>query len=142
MYERHHQPMLSRRKFLLRLLGHALVAVIIVGGSLLLGVWGFMTFCELTAIDALLNATMLFGGMGQWGNRHRADAGKLFASFYALYAGLVFLILAGALFAPLLHRFLHHFHLEMVDVDAQPRRSQAGHNRRRPAREVRRCSAA
>ena len=92
--------MLSRRKFLLRLLGHALVALIIVGGSLLLGIWGFMAFCEMTAIDALLNATMLLGGMGPVGAIATVPvAGKLFASFYALYAGLVFLILAGVLLA-------------------------------------------
>ena len=135
MYERHHQPMLSRRKFLLRLLGHALVALIIVGGSLLLGVWGFMAFCTMTPIDALLNATMLLGGMGPVGAIATVPvAGKLFASFYALYAGLVFLILAGVLLAPLLHRFLHRFHLEMVDEAVQPRRSPASHNRHRPAR--------
>ena len=139
MYERHHQPMLSRRKFVLRLLGHALVAAVIVGGSLLLGIWGFMTYCGMTLIDALLNATMLLGGMGPVGAIATvSDAGKLFASFYALYAGLVFLILAGVLLAPLLHRFLHHFHLEMVDEDAQPRRSPASANQQRSASKTKR----
>ena len=129
MYEKHHQPMLPRAKFLLRLLGHALVALIIVGGSLLFGVWGFMTFCGMTPIDALLNATMLLGGMGPVGNLAAAEVpGKLFASFYALYAGLVFLILAGVLLAPLLHRFLHRFHLEMVDEDGQPGKQRARRN--------------
>ena len=31
---------------------------------------------------------------------------------YALYAGLVFLIVAGILFVPLFHRVLHRFHFE------------------------------
>jgi hypothetical protein len=36
---------------------------------------------------------------------------------YALYAGLIFLLVAGVLFVPLFHRFLHHFHLEMDSTD-------------------------
>jgi hypothetical protein len=41
------------------------------------------------------------------------NAGKIFASFYALYAGIVFLVVAGVLFAPAFHRMLHHFHLDL-----------------------------
>jgi hypothetical protein len=37
-------------------------------------------------------------------------AGKLFAGFYALYAGLVFIVTAGLLFAPLVHRLMHRLH--------------------------------
>jgi hypothetical protein len=40
----------------------------------------------------------------------RTDGGKLFAGIYALYAGLVFLITVGLLFAPLVHRMMHRFH--------------------------------
>jgi hypothetical protein len=36
--------------------------------------------------------------------------GKLFASFYALYSGLVFIVTAAMLFTPLMHRLLHKFH--------------------------------
>ncbi len=45
-------------------------------------------------------------------NQLHTDAGKLFASIYALYSGTVFLVTAGFVIAPLLHRFLHRFHLE------------------------------
>jgi hypothetical protein len=41
------------------------------------------------------------------------EAGKLFAAFYALYSGIAFLTLAGVLFAPIYHRFLHKMHLDM-----------------------------
>ncbi len=43
-------------------------------------------------------------------NDPQTVAGKLFAGFYALYAGLVFIVTAGLLFAPVLHRLLHRFH--------------------------------
>jgi hypothetical protein len=62
-------------------------------------------------MDALLNASMLLGGMGPVGEI-RSTAGKLFAAAYALYAGLVFLAAAGIVGAPLFHRFIHRFHLE------------------------------
>ncbi len=38
--------------------------------------------------------------------------GKLFSGLYALYSGLVFLVAAGVLLAPVLHRLLHDFHWE------------------------------
>ena len=40
----------------------------------------------------------------------RTGAGKLFAGFYALYAGLVFIVTAALLFTPILHRLIHRFH--------------------------------
>jgi len=40
-----------------------------------------------------------------------SDAAKLFAGCYALYCGLVLLVVTGILAAPVLHRLLHQFHL-------------------------------
>jgi len=39
-------------------------------------------------------------------------SGKVFASLYALYAGLFFIAVAAVLMAPFLHRMLHRFHLD------------------------------
>jgi hypothetical protein len=60
-------------------------------------------------VDALLNTTMLLGGMGPV-NAPLSVAGKLFASAFALYSGLIFLVVAGLMAAPILHRLLHTFH--------------------------------
>ena len=38
-------------------------------------------------------------------------AGKLFPGFYALYAGLVFIVSAALILTPVLHRLLHRFHV-------------------------------
>ena len=54
---------------------------------------------------------MLLGGMGPV-DLPRSDAGKLFAGVFALYSGLVVLIAAGLLLAPVMHRVLHKFHWE------------------------------
>jgi hypothetical protein len=45
-------------------------------------------------------------------NEIHTPAGKLFASFYALFSGVVFLASVGILIAPLAHRLLHWLHLE------------------------------
>ena len=66
---------------------------------------------ELAWPDAFLNASMLLGGMGPV-NPVRTTAGKWLAGCYALFAGLVFLVLAGVMLAPVIHHALERFHLE------------------------------
>jgi hypothetical protein len=111
MYEHRSQPLLPRLAFIRRLLLHAGVAVAVIVGSLLMGVLGYHFLEGLAWIDALVNAAMLLGGMGPVDTLH-TEAGKLFASFYALYSGIVFLLAVGVIVAPVFHRILHHFHLE------------------------------
>ncbi len=116
MYEHKHDPLLPVAKFKQRLVHHAIAAMGIVAGSLAMGVIGFHFLSDLAWIDALLNAAMLLGGMGPVGELQNWSAmGKIFASIYALYSGIIFLIVAGLLFAPIFHRFMHRFHLELTD---------------------------
>ena len=42
----------------------------------------------------------------------RTSSGKLFASAYAIFSGVAFLSTIGVLMTPLVHRFLHRFHVE------------------------------
>jgi len=109
MYESYKQPPLPRAHFVRRLLLHIVAAVSMVLASLALGMAGYAWFEHLPWRDAFLNAAMLLGGMGPV-DPPRTDGGKVFAGMYALYAGLVFLITAGIVFAPILHRLLHKFH--------------------------------
>ena len=115
MFEHHKQPLLTSRQFILRQFIFLLVAIGIIIGSLVMGMLGYHFFENLSWIDALVNAAMILGGMGPVNALH-TEAGKLFASFYALYSGIVFLVSVGVILAPLYHRFLHRFHLEMEDA--------------------------
>lgn len=110
MYEHHRQPLASRRVFVQRLTNNGLIAFVLLMFSLGLGILGYHFFEQLSWIDSLLNASMILGGMGPV-NPVQTVAGKLFASFYALYSGVVLLASIGVLAAPIFHRFLHHFHL-------------------------------
>ena len=96
----------------MRLARHGLLAFGLIAGSLFIGVAGYHYFEGFSWLDSLVNASMILGGMGPV-NPLQTTAGKLFASFYALYSGMVFLIAAGVVFAPVFHRVMHHFHLEM-----------------------------
>jgi hypothetical protein len=116
MYEHRNQSLLPRPAFLLRLTTHIGIAIGVILGSLAMGILGYHFLEGLPWIDALVNASMLLGGMGPVDSL-RTTAGKLFASFYALYSGMVFLVAVGIIFAPIFHRILHHFHLEAEGED-------------------------
>lgn len=109
MYESKHQPPLPRVGFAHRLIGHLAIAFGLLAVSLAAGMVGYVVFENLSWVDAFLNAAMLLGGMGPV-NPPQTTAGKLFAGCYALYAGLVFIVTAALVFAPILHRLMHHFH--------------------------------
>jgi hypothetical protein len=111
---RRHSSMPSRAVFIARLTRNVTIAVGIVVASLAIGTGGYHFLGGLPWVDALLNSSMILTGMGP------VDAmvtlsGKLFATAYALFSGVVFLTMVAVLFAPLLHRFLHRFHLEFEE---------------------------
>ena len=109
--ERLREPLAPRHVFIGRLLRSAAVTAVLIGGSLLIGVLGYHVLGGLEWIDALVNASMILGGMGPVDPIH-STAGKLFVSAYALFSGFALLSSAGVLIAPVFHRFIHRFHLE------------------------------
>jgi hypothetical protein len=117
MYEHRSDHLLPRLQFYGRLLRSAGLASLVVFGSLAIGVIGYRVLEGLTWIDALLNASMILGSMGPVDPLH-STAGKLFASAYALYSGLVFVVATGILAAPAVHRLLHRFHVEQTDLSS------------------------
>jgi len=114
MYEPRHRKPIPRRHFVRRLLKHALVSAALIVFSLAAGMVGYHRYEGLPWLDAFLNSAMLLGGMGPVEFPH-TDNGKLFAGLYAMYSGLVFLIAAGVIVAPVLHRMLHLFHWQETE---------------------------
>jgi hypothetical protein len=124
MYERHHQPLISQIAFLQRMLRHWLASLAIVALSLGIGMVGYHWLEGFPWVDSFLNASMILGGMGPV-NGLQTDGGKIFAGLYALYSGLILLVIAGILLAPVLHRILHHFHLN-TEEGIPPNKSRSG----------------
>ncbi len=111
LYEHRSEPILSRASFAWRMARHGLVAGLLIAFVLLVGVLGYRWTEGMGWLDALLNASMILGGMGPIGEL-QTMGGKLFASAYALTCGVVGMAVFGVLFAPVAHRLLHRFHLD------------------------------
>ena len=105
------KPLPPPKVFFRRLLTSSAVGLALVIGSLAVGMAGYHGYEGLPWIDAFLNASMILSGMGPL-LQPVTVAGKLFAGLYALYSGLAVLVIAGVIFGPVVHRFLHRFHIE------------------------------
>jgi len=128
-FEPLHKPLLPKAKFYKRLFNNSLIALLIILISLSIGVSGYMGLADMNFVNALLNASMILGGMGPVDVLPN-DASKYFASAYALFSGVTFLSIVGVLFAPLLHRLMHRYHLETDEEEEEeeqsPKKNKSG----------------
>jgi len=112
MFEPRTRPLLPRRAFYGRLARSSAVASAILLAALGLGMAGYHGFEKLPWLDAFLNASMILSGMGPVA-QIQSTGGKMFAGCYALFSGLSFITAVGVVSAPIVHRFLHKFHLDI-----------------------------
>lgn len=111
MFEKKHQALAPTSTFFIRLLKTTGLGLLAIALALLIGMLGYHYFEKMTWVDAFVNAAMILSGMGPMGTLS-TSAGKIFAGFYALFSGLMFILIIGLIFAPVFHRFFHKFHLE------------------------------
>ncbi|MRR29009.1 hypothetical protein EG834_01430 [bacterium] len=110
-FEHHTQPLIPMDQFLRRVANSGILVLGIIAVSLVIGIIGYRSLEGLSWMDAFLNSAMLLGGMGPV-NTPITMGGKFFAGMYALYCGIVVILVAGIILAPIAHRILHRFHLE------------------------------
>jgi hypothetical protein len=94
--------------FLKRLLRNLLIGVIIIIISLSIGILGYRHFENMSWVNAYENAAMILSGMGPVDTIVTVK-GKIFAGTYALFSGIIFLIVIAVIIAPVFHRFFHKF---------------------------------
>jgi len=111
VFESQKRPLLSRPAFFARLARNIVIGLFFICISLGIGMVGYHYFENFSWIDSFANAAMILSGMGPL-TALQTKAGKLFAGFYALFSGLALIVVVGIIFAPIVHRFLHKFHLE------------------------------
>jgi hypothetical protein len=116
MFEHRTEALLPWRAFVARVIRLLAIAGGVVAVALSIGIVGYHALAGLPWVDSLLNAAMILGGMGPV-DTLRSDTAKIFASGYALFSGVVFILVAGLLLAPLFHRLMHHFHLDLDEGD-------------------------
>ncbi len=114
LFEHRNQPLLALPLWRRRVARSLIYAAILISLSLTIGICGYHYLGQLPWIDALLDASMILGGMGPVAPMTN-DAIKIFASCYALYSGLILIGATGIILAPWLHRLLHKFHAEIRD---------------------------
>ncbi len=108
MYEQRHHPLASRKVFFARIRRNLILGFGIILASLILGMAGYAYFENMDIVEAYENAAMILSGMGPVSDI-KTKAGKIFAGSYALFSGVVFLIVIAIIIAPLAHRFFHRF---------------------------------
>jgi hypothetical protein len=115
MYERKHQRLAPMPIFVKRMAWSVVMAGLLIAVALFIGIMGYHSIAGFGWLDALLEASMILGGMGPI-NPLSTDGAKLFASGYALFSGLLFIAVMGIVLAPVTHRMLHRFHLDEKDL--------------------------
>src|SRR5438876_1674772 len=115
MFERRHEKLASVSVFVKRIFASLGIAVCLIGLALAIGITGYHMLAGFGWIDSLLEASMILGGMGPV-NPLANDGAKVFASLYALFSGLMFIGIMGVVLSPIVHRFLHKFHVDEEDV--------------------------
>jgi hypothetical protein len=88
--------------------------------TLVIGVLLYHQLEGLTWSSSFLNASMLVGGMGPV-DAIRSETGKWAIGAYAIFAGVVFLIVAGAMLAPVVHHALVRWHLDESESKGRSR---------------------
>ena len=114
MFEKKHERIVPFSVFAKRLVICLAISGLLALVALLIGIAGYHWLGGLGWIDSLLNASMILGGMGPV-NQLTTTGAKIFASAYALFSGLVFIAVMGVVFAPIVHRMLHKFHIDEED---------------------------
>lgn len=115
-YERRTEKLAPRSVFFKRLAFSLLLAFSMMACALIIGIVGYHILGGLHWIDSLLEASMILGGMGPI-NPLTTNAAKIFASLYALFSGLMFIGVMGVVLSPIMHRFLHKFHVDEEDIE-------------------------
>jgi hypothetical protein len=121
MSEHHIKPLLPRKVYFQHVARNACLGVAFIVGALGVGMIGYHFFEQMSWVDAFVNAAMILSGMGPVSTL-QTEGGKIFAGCYALFSGIALITIMGIIFAPVVHRFLHKFHLQDEDRDEKSKK--------------------
>jgi hypothetical protein len=115
-FEHRTQKVIPNRAFAMRLARAIGLWLALTAGGLVIGMAGYAITEGMGFADAFVNAAMILSGMGPVSELH-TTGGKIFAGLYAILSGLIIVIGAGFVLAPVAHRVLHRFHVESGKED-------------------------
>ena len=111
MFEHYKQPVISRSAFIKRMTVCVLVSLAILFLTYFIGTLIFHYLGGFTWIDGVLNAVLVMMGVSITGALNNPVL-KIFVSFYAVFSGVIFFSVITIILLPIIHRFLHRFHLD------------------------------
>ena len=114
MKAKRNKNILPPSEFARRVLKYAVFSILILLFSISLGIFGYHYIAKLEWIDSFYNASMILTGMGPV-NVLTSYSAKMFASFYALFSGVIFLSTVAVFFSPFAHRLMHLLNIEEID---------------------------
>ncbi|MFT4832555.1 MAG: hypothetical protein ACI815_002211 [Psychroserpens sp.] len=114
MNTKKHKGILLPREFAKRVLKYTFFSLMLLFISIGIGIFGYHYFGDLGYLDSFYNASMILTGMGPV-DQMKTEGAKLFASFYALFSGVIFLSTVAIFFAPIAHRLMHILRIEELD---------------------------
>lgn len=100
-----------KKEFIVRQLKHLIASLIFIFAWIGLGTVGYHFLGDLEWVDAFVDASMIGSGMGPVNPLH-TNTGKIFASLYAIFSGIVFITNIGILFTPIAHKIFKKMDLE------------------------------
>jgi hypothetical protein len=122
---------LSTRYFLWKLTRNLLIGITVIACCLGVGMLGYHHYEKMSWVDAYVNAAMILSGMGPI-SPLLTESGKIFAGSYALFSGIIFLFVIALILSPLVHRFLHKFHMEDEIRKQKQNHLQKGNHDKQP----------
>lgn len=93
------------------MLRYSSFALVLLVFSILVGMYGYHYWANLSWIDSFQMSCLILTGMGPT-DIMPSDEAKVFSSFYTLYSGVTFLTISAIVLTPIIHRVLHILHVE------------------------------
>jgi len=111
MFEHFKEDIISIRMFIFRLIRFFLIATALLLLGLVPGIIGFQWIGGLGFLESLINSLSILGTIDV---PYVLDTheGKIFTAVYGLFIETIFLLSMAILFAPLVHRIFHRFHID------------------------------
>ena len=98
--------------FIRKFLSYLGLSALFISLGLLVGILGYHWAAGLSWLDALVEASMILSGMGPISILSSTSA-KVFASLYALFSGLIFVLAMGIVLSPLMYSLLSQFQVNL-----------------------------
>ncbi|MBF0489894.1 MAG: hypothetical protein HQL15_04670 [Candidatus Omnitrophica bacterium] len=112
MFERAREPILPHHLFLQRMMYCAFLSFAFLLISIVFGAVGYHFLERIDWLDSFLNSVMIMMGLGLESPLTTSN-GKLFTIVFSVLSPFVFYSTIVIFFTPILHRLLHHFHLDL-----------------------------